>query len=64
MSMGGGSKPKTPTMVQQATRIEQSDTNLQKENIMKELAKKKRATLYAQNLGQANVKTQTLGAGV
>ena len=60
-----GGKPKTPTLVQQAQPVEKvQQSNIEREKVMTELAKRKRATLLSENLGAANVKRQTLGAGV
>ena len=57
-----GGKPKKPQMVQQTTPVEQVQQNdVEKDKILKELGKRRRATVLAQ-LTAANVKRQRMGA--
>jgi hypothetical protein len=58
-----GGKPKKPNLVTQPTPIEKvQQSNIEKEKIMKEMAKRRKATLLQQGLGQLNIKQESLGA--
>ena len=58
-----GGKPKQPKLVTQPIPIEKiSQSNIEKDKVMRDLAKRRRATVMNQ-LTQANIRKQTLGAG-
>jgi len=59
-----GKPPQQPKVVkqQQPQRVEQTDE--ERKRLMKEFAKRKRATMLSQLSSQVNIRTQKLGAGV
>jgi len=60
-----GGKPKKPVMVTQPVPIEKiNESNVADDAVKKELAKKRRATMLSQQLGDANISNKQLGAGV
>lgn len=58
-----GGKPKKPNLVTQPIPIEKvQQSNIEKDKVMKDMAKRRKATLLTQGLGQLNIKQESLGA--
>ncbi len=58
-----GGKPKPPKLIEQKKPVEKITQNIEKDKILREFSKRKRATLLSTGGGTANIRTQKLGAG-
>lgn len=57
-----GGKPRRPTVVAQTKAVEQKGADIARDELLKRLAKLRRATQLSQ-LSEPNIKRTTLGAG-
>lgn len=58
-----GGKPKKPLTVKPTIEIKPDQAHLERQNVLKELTKRRRATMTSE-LSQARIGKKTLGAGI